>query len=164
MTRFLCIASDLYRRLDASFAQMKACKNDMKGSALLRLLIPVVHHEGGLYAARHAAFLFAIFDDASVCCHWTRVFGPIAGAIAASKSARQSDALIVDARQLGFLTPATGGASHRVYRGQGFSSIAEFARMPVKWRGSAILSEPTDANLARAMWSRGIELPQRDAA
>jgi enoyl-CoA hydratase/carnithine racemase len=30
-----------------------------KGSDMLRLLIPVVHHEGALKAARHAAFLLA---------------------------------------------------------------------------------------------------------
>lgn len=151
LTEFLCIASHLYRRLDASFAQMKACKNDMKGSAMLRLLIPVVHHEGALQAARHAAFLFAercvaevelvevlespdqrrttafhfrsvlrrkqthamlsalkqtraILDDAGVPYHWTRVVGPVAETIAARAAAGQSDAVIVDASQLGFLT------------------------------------------------------------
>jgi nucleotide-binding universal stress UspA family protein len=113
---------------------------------MLRLLIPVVHHEGALKAARHAAFLFAercvaggelvevleppeqgrmsafhspgalrlqqkramlsalnqtcaILDDARVPYHWTRVFGPVTETIAARAAAKQSDVVIVDARQ-----------------------------------------------------------------
>ncbi|HEY3599312.1 MAG TPA: universal stress protein [Paraburkholderia sp.] len=118
---------------------------------MLRLLIPVIHSDGALQAARHAAFLFAercvaevelvevlepldwgrvsafhgrgaldvaekrgmlsalmqtraILDDAGVPYRWSRVFGPIAETIAARATEKQSDAVIVDASQLSFLT------------------------------------------------------------
>jgi nucleotide-binding universal stress UspA family protein len=118
---------------------------------MLRLLIPVIHHDGALQAARHAAFLYtercvseveivevlepldwgrtsafhsqgslrlyekremmgalmntrAILDDAGVPYHWSRAFGPVAETIAARAALQQSDAVIVDASQLGFLT------------------------------------------------------------
>jgi hypothetical protein len=118
---------------------------------MLRLLIPVIHHDGALQAARHAVFLYAercvseveivevlepldwgrtsafhsssalrlyekrgtlsalmntraILDDAGVPYRWSRAFGPVADTIAARAALQQSDAVIVDASQLGFLT------------------------------------------------------------
>jgi hypothetical protein len=118
---------------------------------MLRLLIPVIHHEGALQAARHAAFLHAercvseveivevveplewgraaafhsrgalalfdkralfspmmntraILDDAGVPYRWSRALGPVAETIAAHAALQQSDAVIVDASQLSFLT------------------------------------------------------------
>ncbi|CAB3751570.1 universal stress protein [Paraburkholderia solisilvae] len=118
---------------------------------MLRLLIPVIHHDGALQAARHAAFLYAercvseveivevlepldwgrtsafhsrgalrlydrrqimsplmntraILDDAGVPYRWSRAFGPVAETIAARAALQQSDAVIVDASQIGFLT------------------------------------------------------------
>ena len=41
----------------------------------------------------------AILDDSRVRYHWTRVFGPVTETIAARAAAKQSDVVIVDARQ-----------------------------------------------------------------
>ncbi|MDQ7978925.1 hypothetical protein QYH69_16880 [Paraburkholderia sp. SARCC-3016] len=46
----------------------------------------------------------AILGDAGVPYRWSRAFGPVAETIAAHAALQQSDAVIVDASQLGFLT------------------------------------------------------------
>lgn len=46
----------------------------------------------------------AILDDAGVPYHWSRVFGSVAGTIAACAAEKRSDIVLVDASHLGFLT------------------------------------------------------------
>ncbi|SOE94211.1 Universal stress protein family protein [Burkholderia sp. D7] len=46
----------------------------------------------------------AILDDAGVPYHWSRVYGPVAGTIAARAAEKRSDIVLVDASHLGFLT------------------------------------------------------------
>ncbi|WP_306299785.1 universal stress protein [Caballeronia sordidicola] len=46
----------------------------------------------------------AILDDGGVPYHWLRVFGPVTQTIAACAAAKQSDIVLMDASQLGFLS------------------------------------------------------------
>ena len=46
----------------------------------------------------------AILDDAGVPYHWSRVFGPMAGTIAARAAEKRSDIVLVDASHLSFFT------------------------------------------------------------
>jgi nucleotide-binding universal stress UspA family protein len=68
------------------------------------------HSRGALRLQEKRAMLSAlsqtraILDDAGVPYHWSRVFGPVAGTIAARAAEKRSDIVLVDASHLGFFT------------------------------------------------------------
>jgi nucleotide-binding universal stress UspA family protein len=68
------------------------------------------HSRGSLRLQEKRAMLSAlsqtraILDDAGVPYHWSRVFGPVAGTIAARAAEKRSDIVLVDASHLGFFT------------------------------------------------------------
>jgi hypothetical protein len=68
------------------------------------------HSRGALRSQQKRAMLSAlsqtraILDDAGVPYHWSRVYGPVAGTIAARAAEKCSDIVLVDASHLGFLT------------------------------------------------------------
>jgi hypothetical protein len=68
------------------------------------------HSRGSLRLQEKRAMLSAlsqtraILDDAGVPYHWSRVFGPVAGTIAARAAEKRSDIVLVDASHLGLFT------------------------------------------------------------
>ncbi|MEA3112023.1 MAG: hypothetical protein QOG58_1822 [Caballeronia sp.] len=68
------------------------------------------HSRGALRSQEKRAMLSAlsqtraILDDAGVPYRWSRVYGPVAGTIAARAAEKCSDIVLVDASHLGFLT------------------------------------------------------------